>query len=269
MSYKLFESKLNYPALEQEIQKFWEENNTFEKSLKNRESKEPFVFYEGPPSANAAPQLHHVYARAFKDAICRFQTMRGKLVLRKAGWDTHGLPVEIQVEKKLGISGKKQIENIVPGDAKASIAKFNELCRESVWQFKEDWEKLTKRMGYWLDMSDPYITYEPKYIASVWSILKQLWDSGLIYEGHKVVPFCPRCETALSSHEVAQGYDDVTDTSVYVKFKLKAGQKVNDWAVTDNAFILSWTTTPWTLPGNLALAVGDAIAYDLVRSKQN
>ncbi|HYD91550.1 MAG TPA: class I tRNA ligase family protein, partial [Flavobacterium sp.] len=254
--YKPLDSKPNFPELEKEIQAFWEQDKTFQKSIANREGAETFVFFEGPPTANAAPALHHIPSRAFKDAMGRFQTMRGKKVLRKAGWDTHGLPVELQIEKKLGISGKKQIENIVPGDRFASIAEFNKQSKESVWQFKEEWEKLTGRMAYWVDLSDPYVTYDSKYIESVWWILAQLWQKNLVYQGHKVIPYCPRCGTALSSHEVAQGYAEVKDTSVFVKFKLKDQS---------DTYILSWTTTPWTLPGNVALALGEDIEYAKVK----
>jgi len=245
----------DFPKMEEEVLKYWEREKVFEKSVQKTKSGKPFVFYEGPPTANAAPGIHHVEARSFKDVIPRFQTMRGRYVLRKAGWDTHGLPVELQIEKKLGISGKKQIESL-KGTVAESIAYFNALCRESVWQFKEEWEKLTKRMGYWIDLEHPYITYENSYIESVWGVLKKVWDKKLIYQGHKVVPYCPRCGTALSSHEVAQGYEKVKENSVYVKFKVKDQP---------DTYLLSWTTTPWTLPGNVALAVGKDIDYMKVR----
>jgi isoleucyl-tRNA synthetase len=258
---KSIDPRPNFPKLEEEVLKFWDENKIFEKSLDKTKAGDPFVFFEGPPTANAAPALHHVEARAFKDLIPRYQTMRGRFVNRKAGWDTHGLPVELQVEKALGISGKKQIETIKP-TVRDSIIEFNRLCRESVWQYKEEWEKLTKRMGYWVDMNDPYVTYHNSYIESVWWILKKIWDDGNIYLGHKVVPYCPRCGTALSSHEVALGYKNVTDTSVYVKFKLK---RKGEGKTEGNTYILSWTTTPWTLPGNVALAVGADIDYVKVK----
>src|SRR3989344_72906 len=249
--FKPIEPKPKFPELEEEILKFWEENQIFAKSLEQTKNGERFVFFEGPPTANGKPGIHHVEARAFKDLFPRFQTMLGKFVSRKGGWDTHGLPVELEVEKKLGISGKKQIESIKP-NVRDSIIEFNRLCRESVWQYKEDWEKLTKRMGFWVDLDNPYITYSNSYIESVWSIVKEINDKKLIYLGHKVVPYCPRCGTALSSHEVAQGYQTVSDQSVYVKFKLRSEP---------NTYILSWTTTPWTLPGNVALAVGGDIDY--------
>ena len=246
--------QVDFPAEENKILEFWDQEKIFERSVSERANAEPFVFFEGPPTANGKPGIHHVEARAFKDAIPRYQTMRGKRVERKAGWDTHGLPVELQVEKALGISGKPEIENIVPGDKHASIAKFNQLCKESVWQYKTDWEKLTKRMGFWVDLEHPYITYETDYVESVWWVLKQLWEKGLLYEDFKVVPYCPRCGTALSSHEVAQGYEDTTDRSVYIKFKVKNQA---------NTYLLAWTTTPWTLPGNVALAVGKDVKYGI------
>lgn len=251
--------KANFPSMEEEILKFWKEKQIFEKSLEKTKNGKPFVFYEGPPTANGKPGIHHVEARAFKDIIPRFQTMMGRYVYRKAGWDTHGLPVELQVEKKLGISGKKQIESLKP-TVRESIIEFNKLCKESVWQYKEEWDRLTERMGYWVDLKNPYITYHNSYIESVWWVLKQIWDKGLVYLGHKVVPYCPRCGTALSSHEVALGYKKVWDQSVYVKFKVSTeGGKYS------NTYILSWTTTPWTLPGNVALAVGKTIKYAKVR----
>src|SRR3989344_4448362 len=267
--FKPVDSHPDFPEMEEEVLKYWEREKVFEKSLQKTKDGKPFVFYEGPPTANAAPGIHHVEARSFKDVIPRFQTMRGRYVLRKAGWDTHGLPVELQIEKQLGISGKKQIESLKSTVAE-SIAYFNKLCRESVWQFKEEWERLTKRMGYWVDLEHPYITYENSYIESVWGVLKKVWDKKLIYQGHKVVPYCPRCGTALSSHEVAQGYEKVKENSVYVKFKVVSSKVVgskqksgNLQLSTDNlpTYSLSWTTTPWTLPGNVALAVGKDIEY--------
>ena len=245
---------LNLPEEEEKTLAFWEREDIFRRSVNERPIDKPFVFYEGPPTANAKPAIHHVLGRTFKDAIPRYKTMRGFRVERKAGWDTHGLPVELQVEKALGISGKPQIENLVPGDVSASIAKFNQLCQESVWQYKDEWEKLTKRMGFWLDMDHPYVTCERPYIESVWWILKQIWDKGLLYEDFKVLPYCYRCGTALSSHEVASGYEDVTDRSIYIKFAVK-GQ--------ENTYLLAWTTTPWTLPGNVALAVNPTVEYSI------
>ncbi len=236
---------MNFSEIEEKILRFWEENKIFEKSLKKKSPKGNFVFYEGPPTANGKPGIHHVEARAFKDLIPRFKTMRGFKVERKAGWDTHGLPVELEVEKELKLKSKKDIEEY-------GIAEFNEKCKESVWRYKEEWEKMTKRIGFWIDLENPYITYENDYIESLWWIIKQAYDKGLMYKGHKVVPQCPRCGTALSSHEVAQGYEKISEESVYIKFKIKNRQ---------NEYILAWTTTPWTLPGNVALAVGENIDY--------
>ena len=236
---------MDFPKMEEEILQEWKQKNVFAKSLKARKKAKRFVFYEGPPTANAGPGFHHVLARVFKDIICRYKTMQGFLVDRKGGWDTHGLPVELQIEKKLGLKSKKDIE-------KYGIAKFNKVCRDSVWEFKKEWEDLTERIGFWLDMQHPYITYETSYIESLWWIIKQFWDKGLLYKDYKVVPFCTRCGTPLSSHELAQGYKTVKDRSVYAKFK------------TDGAYFLAWTTTPWTLPGNVALAVDADIDYVLV-----
>ncbi len=253
------------PEREKEILAFWEDKKIFTKSLQQTAKGKPFVFYEGPPSANGRPGLHHVLARAFKDIICRYQTMCGRYVARRAGWDTHGLPVEVQVEKELGLKSKRDIENIVPGDRRASIITFNQKCQESVWRYRDLWEKLTSRMGYWLDMENPYVTYEPEYIESLWWIISQVNRQGLLYQGHKILHWCPRCGTGLSSHEIAQGYQTVTDTSVFVKFKLAPHQKIGKITVPANTYILSWTTTPWTLPGNVALAVNKNIKYVLVK----
>ncbi len=242
---------IKFPELEDKILDFWKENNIFHKSLTKDAPEGRFVFFEGPPTANGKPGIHHVLARAFKDLIPRYKTMRGFRVERKAGWDTQGLPVELQVEKELKFKGKPDIE-------KFGVAEFNAKCREDVWKYKADWEKLTERMGFWLDLEHPYVTYENYYIESLWWIFKKVWEEGLLYQDYKVLPHCPRCGTALSSHEVAQGYQSVQDTSVYIKFKL-----VDE----PNTFILSWTTTPWTLPGNVALAVGEKIKYVKVKIK--
>ncbi len=230
---------------EEEVLKFWTTNKIFEQSMAKESTGGDFVFYEGPPTANAKPALHHLEARAFKDVIPRYKTMRGFKVRRKAGWDTHGLPVELQVEKALGLKSKKEIEAY-------GIEKFNQQCRADVWKFLNLWSDFTNRIGYWLDRTDEYITYNNSYIESVWNILKTTNDKELLYKDYKVVPWCPRCGTGLSSHELAQGYAEIKDLSVYVKFKI-AGQ--------DNTYLLAWTTTPWTLPGNVALAVGKNIAY--------
>lgn len=257
MSFKKVKQRAKFPKLEEEVLKFWHKNKIFAKSIKNREGKKDYIFYEGPPTANGKPGIHHVLARAFKDIYCRYKTMKGYRVLRRAGWDTQGLPVEIEVEKSLGLSGKKDIEDLVKGDTRASIIKFNEGCRKSVWKYKSDWEDLTRRMGFWIDMSDPYITYENEYLEKLWGLIKKIWDKGLLFKDYKVMLHCPRCETSLSSHEVAQGYKKVKEDSVFIKFKIKEKDE----------YILVWTTTPWTLPGNVALAVGKDIDYVLVESE--
>jgi len=259
-------SKAGLPELEKETLSFWNKKKIFLKSLKQTAKNKKFVFYEGPPSANGRPGLHHVLARSFKDIICRYKTMQGFNVPRQAGWDTHGLPVEIQVEKSLGLKSKKDIENLVPGNKRESIIFFNQKCRESVWQYRDLWENLTNRMGYWLEMENPYITYDSKYIESLWWIFKKISDKGLLYQGHKVIPWCPRCGTGLSSHEIAQGYKTVTENSVYIKFKLLPKQKIDKFSTDEKTYILSWTTTPWTLPGNVALAIGEKIKYIAVRT---
>lgn len=247
------QEKKTFPQIEEDVLKLWQDRGIFKKTLAKESPKGTFVFYEGPPTANGRPGIHHLLARAFKDIVLRYKTMQGFNVPRKAGWDTHGLPVELQVEKELGISGKPDIE-------KYGVKEFNAKCKESVWVYKEEWEKLTARMGYWLDMENPYVTYSNEYIESVWSAIKQVGDNGLVYLGHKVVPHCPRCGTALSSHEVAQGYKEVTEPTIYVAFKLKQDPKTS---------IVSWTTTPWTLPGNVALAVGKEIEYSKVKIDDN
>ncbi len=237
--------KVNIAEIEKEILDFWEKENIFHKSLKIRENSPHFVFYEGPPTANGRPGIHHVISRTIKDVVCRYKTMKGFMVTRKAGWDTHGLPVEIEVEKMLNIEGKEGIEEY-------GISKFNEKCRESVFNYKKEWDDLTRRMGYWLDLDDPYITFENDYIESVWWILKNFYDRDLIYKGFKILPYCPRCETPLSSHEVSQGYREVKDPSVYIKFRLSDEP---------DTYFLVWTTTPWTLISNVALAVHPEVEY--------
>ncbi len=251
-------SKFSLPEIEEKVLEFWHTNAIFEKTLTSRKKSKKFVFYEGPPTANGRPGLHHVLARSFKDIILRYKSMRGFYVPRRAGWDTHGLPVELEVEKKLGIKSKKEIESY-------GVSKFNQECRKSVWQYQDEWEKLTNRIGFWLDMKHPYVTYENDYMESIWFILKQVWEKKLLYKGHKVVPWCTRCGTALSSHEIAQGYKETQDTSVYIKFKLKT--KNPKLKTRGDTYILSWTTTPWTLPGNVALAVGKSIKYQVVSIK--
>jgi len=241
-----------FVAREEAILKFWDEAEIFKQSLKKDAPNGNFIFFEGPPTANGLPGIHHVLARAFKDVLPRFKTMNGFRVERKAGWDTHGLPVELQVEKELGLAGKPDIE-------KYGIKEFNQKCQESVWKYTDEWEKMTKRIAFWLDLEKPYVTYENYYMESLWWILKEADKKGLLYKGHKVVPHCPRCGTALSSHEVAQGYKLVKENSVYLKFKITVGNK----KVAAGDHILAWTTTPWTLPGNVALAVGEKIKYVL------
>jgi isoleucyl-tRNA synthetase len=232
---------------EERVLEFWKENNIFEKSVSKNEDKKEFVFYEGPPTANAKPALHHLEARAFKDVIPRYKTMQGFHVRRRAGWDTHGLPVELQIEKKLGLQSKKEIEQY-------GVAKFNKECKDSVFEYIGEWEKFTDRIGYWVDKKNAYYTFDAKYVESLWSIVKHVDDRDLLYKDYKVVPWCPRCGTGLSSHELGQdgAYQEVKDISVYVKFKI-VGQK--------NTYLLAWTTTPWTLPGNVALSVGKDIDY--------
>ncbi|HEY4511488.1 MAG TPA: class I tRNA ligase family protein [Candidatus Paceibacterota bacterium] len=262
--------KSNIALREEEILKFWEERQIFEKSLSQTQGKKEFVFYEGPPTANGKPGIHHLVARAFKDAIPRYKTMRGFHVRRKGGWDTHGLPVELQVEKELGLKSKKEIEQF-------GIGAFNKKCKESVWKYVDEWKRFTKRIGYWIDLEHPYVTYDPKYIESLWAIVKRVHERDLLYKDYKVVPWCPRCGTGLSSHELAQGYQDVKDLSLTVKFKVKSddsdrhprgnGDPVAEKKVKNEGetYLLAWTTTPWTLPGNAALAVGENVDYVKVK----
>ena len=240
----------SFPELEHEVLARWKERDVFAESLRAREGRPEFVFYEGPPTANGKPGAHHVLARVFKDIFPRYKTMRGFHVARKGGWDTHGLPVEIQVEKQLGLTSKTEIEAY-------GIEEFNAACRASVFTYLEDWNALTERIGFWLDLDDAYRTLDPGYVESVWWALKQIWNKGLIYEGHKVVPYCPRCGTALASHEVAQGYKDVVDTSVYVRIPVKA----DHGPVRAGDELLIWTTLPWTVLPNALVAVNPAIAY--------
>ena len=237
-SFRPVDPKQSFPEMEERINAAWKESRVFERQLEQREDAEVWSFYEGPPTANGRPGSHHVLSRVFKDIYPRYRAMRGYRVPRKAGWDCHGLPVELEVEKQLGISSKQEIEDY-------GIEKFNQLCRESVFTYVEEWNRLTDRIGFWIDLDDPYVTMDSEYIESVWWSLKELYESDRLYEGHRVSPYCPRCGTALSSHEVAQGYRDVIDPSVYVRFPLTGR----------DASLLIWTTTPWTLPGNYAVAV--------------
>lgn len=238
------DTKQSFPELEQRVLERWREREVFARSLTRREGAPLWNFYEGPPTANGRPGSHHVLARAFKDVYPRYRAMCGYRVPRKAGWDCHGLPVEIEVERQLGISSKQEIEDY-------GIDKFNQRCRASVFEYVEEWNRLTERIGFWIDLDDPYVTLENDYIESVWWSLKQLWEKERLYEGHKVVPYCPRCGTALSSHEVAMGYQDVEDPSIFIKIPLIGAQE----------YLLVWTTTPWTLPGNVAVAVAPEVTY--------
>ncbi|MER3523233.1 MAG: isoleucine--tRNA ligase [Ignavibacteria bacterium] len=251
MNFKELTEKIPYPQIDQEILSFWKEQRIFEKSITTREGKPGFTFYEGPPTANGKPGIHHVMSRTLKDLVCRYKTMRGFQVHRKAGWDTHGLPVEIEVEKQLGFKHKDEIVDF-------GIEKFNRLCRESVWKYKSDWEVMTEQMGYWVDLSKPYITFENEYIESIWWALKRFYEEGMMYKGYKIQPYCPRCETPLSSHEVSLGYEDVKDPSVYAKMRLKSKPDTS---------LLVWTTTPWTLISNVALAVHPDVSYVRVDHK--
>jgi isoleucyl-tRNA synthetase len=256
--------------MEENILKMWNERKIFEKSIENRQGQPRFNLYEGPPTANGSPGIHHVLARVFKDVFPRYKTMRGYYAPRIAGWDTHGLPVELEIEKKLGFSGKTQIEQY-------GIAEFNAKCRESVFAYLKDWESLTERIGFWVDLQHPYITMKNEYIESVWWAIKQMWDKGLIYQGYRVTPHCPRCGTSLSSHEVALGYqDDTEDPSIYIKFKIvltslqgsEAKEGLHKLLKSSDkpAYFLAWTTTPWTLPGNTALAVASGAEYAVIET---
>lgn len=242
--YKKIDASKSFMDLEKDVLKLWEEKNVIQKNFDSNEDGEYFTFYDGPPTANGKPHVGHVLTRVMKDIIPRYKVMKGYKVLRKAGWDTHGLPVELEIEKKLGISGKPQIE-------KYGVEDFVKQCKESVFTYVEMWRQMSERLAYWVDMDTPYVTFHNNYIESVWWALKQMWDKELIYKGFKIMPYCPRCGTTLSSHEVAQGYKDVKDSSVYVKFKLKNEDK----------YVLVWTTTPWTLPSNVALAVNKKYDY--------
>ena len=243
--YNKVSTDLNFVEREKNVIEFWKKNDIFKKSLKLREGHKTFMFYDGPPTANGKPHIGHIETRVFKDVVPRFWTMKGYEVPRKAGWDTHGLPVELEVEKALGINGKPQIE-------KYGVEPFIQKCKESVWKYKHEWELMSDRVGFWADMEHPYVTYENDYIESEWWALKTISDKGLLYKGHKIVPYCPRCGTSLSSHEVAQGYKDVKETSCIAKFKVKGEE---------NTYILAWTTTPWTLPSNVALCVSPKDKY--------
>ena len=247
--YKKVPTTLNFVEREKETLKFWKDNQIFEKSVQLRKGAPAYTFFDGPPTANGKPHIGHVLTRAMKDIIPRYKTMRGYDVLRKAGWDTHGLPVELEVEKELGLDGKEQIEQY-------GVIPFIQKCKESVWKYKGEWEVMSDRMGFWADMDNPYITYDNDYIESEWWALKTIYEKGLLYKGHKIVPYCPRCGTALSSHEVAQGYKEVKETSATVRFRVPDEE---------NTYFLAWTTTPWTLPSNVSLCVNPDVTYAYVR----
>ena len=248
-----------FVGMEHDVLDTWKQKDIIKKSFDLNKGKRYFTFYDGPPTANGMPHAGHILTRVMKDIIPRYKVMQGYRVIRKAGWDTQGLPVELEIEKKLGISGKAQIEEY-------GVEKFIKECRNSVFQYVNVWEEMTNKVGFWVDMDDPYITYENKYIESIWWGIKELWKKGLLYEGHKVMPYCPRCGTALSSHEVAQGYKDVKDLTCVAKFKVEAGEKIGDTPFEPNTYILAWTTTPWTLPSNLALCVNKSYDYVLVKA---
>ena len=247
--YQKVSTDLNFVDREKEVEKFWRENDIFHKSMKNRKEGETYTFYDGPPTANGKPHIGHVLTRVIKDMIPRYRTMKGYMVPRKAGWDTHGLPVELEVEKLLGLDGKEQIEEY-------GLDPFITKCKESVWKYKGMWEDFSGTVGFWADMDDPYVTYDDNYVESEWWALKEIWNKGLLYKGFKIVPYCPRCGTPLSSHEVAQGYKDVKERSAVARFKVKG----------EDAYILAWTTTPWTLPSNVALCVNPNETYAKVKA---
>ena len=265
-------AKVNFIQLEEDILRFWKERDIFPRSIKGRMGGPHYVFYEGPPTANGSPGVHHVPARVYKDVFCRYKTMKGYHVPRKAGWDTHGLPVELEVERSLALTSKAQIEGY-------GVARFNDHCRQSTLKYVEEWEAVTERLGYWLDLEHPYITLSNSYIESCWWIIKQLWDKNLIYQGYKVTPHCPRCGTTISSHEVALGYDDAEDPSVYIKFELEPSSLekktrlqallASSRVLAKPAFLLAWTTTPWTLPGNTALAVAPRADYSVMEGDRD
>ena len=262
MSTKFTEYKgLDLPKVADEILNYWEENNIFEKSVTTREGKEPFVFFEGPPSANGLPGVHHVLARAIKDIFPRYKTMKGFQVKRKAGWDTHGLPIELGVEKELGIT-KEDIGKTI------SVEDYNAACRKAVMRYTDVWNDLTQKMGYWVNMDDPYITYDPKYMESVWWLLKEIYTKKLMYKGYTIQPYSPKAGTGLSSHELNQPgtYQDVTDTTVVAQFKANENSLPDFLQNEGDIFFLAWTTTPWTLPSNTALTVGPKIDYVLVET---
>ena len=247
--FKKVDTNLSFREREAETLRFWNEKGIFEESVREREGAPSFTFYDGPPTANGKPHIGHVLTRVIKDMIPRYRTMKGYEVIRKAGCDTHGLPVELEVEKLLGLDGKEQIE-------KYGLDPFIGKCKESVWKYKGMWEDFSDRVGFWADMNDPYVTYHDSFIESEWWALKKIFDKGLLYKGFKIVPYCPRCGTPLSSHEVAQGYKTVKERSAVVRFRVKS----------EDAYLLAWTTTPWTLPSNVALCVNPKETYVKVKA---
>ena len=247
--YSKVETNLNFVEREKQTEKFWKDNDIFQKSMEMRRDGETYTFYDGPPTANGKPHIGHVLTRVIKDMIPRYQTMKGKYVPRKAGWDTHGLPVELEVEKLLGLNGKEQIEAY-------GMEPFIEKCKESVWKYKGMWEDFSGTVGFWADMDDPYVTYHDDFIESEWWALKEIWEKKLLYKGFKIVPYCPRCGTPLSSQEVAQGYKTVKERSAIVRFPV----------IGEDAYFLAWTTTPWTLPSNVALCVNPEETYCKVKA---
>ena len=251
-------SKVSFPQIEEKVLAFWKEKDIFKRSVDARKGGPRFVLYDGPPTVNGSPALHHILTSVFKDVIPRYKAMKGYYAPRIAGWDTHGLPVELEIEKQIGISSKPQIEAY-------GIDKFNELCRQSVFKYIKEFSDVIERAGYWVDMENAYVTLNNSYIESVWWAIKQMWDKGLVYQGYRVTPHCPRCGTSLSSHEVAQGYkEDTEDPSVYIKFKV-AGKPAADLPSDKPVYLLAWTTTPWTLPGNTALAVAADAEYAVLK----
>ena len=247
--YQKVSTDLNFVDREKQVEKFWKDNDIFRKSMEQREGCPTYTFYDGPPTANGKPHIGHVLTRVIKDMIPRYRTMKGYMVPRKAGWDTHGLPVELEVEKLLGIDGKEQIEEY-------GLDPFIGKCKESVWKYKGMWEDFSGTVGFWADMDDPYVTYHDNFIESEWWALKQIWDKGLLYKGFKIVPYCPRCGTPLSSHEVAQGYKTLKERTAIVRFKIKD----------EDAYFLAWTTTPWTLASNIGLCVNPTDTYIKVKA---
>jgi isoleucyl-tRNA synthetase len=252
--YKTVDPRVNFPAMEEAILKFWEEEKIFKKSLETRKDAEDFVFYDGPPFATGLPHYGHILAGTIKDVIPRYQTMKGKHVSRRFGWDCHGLPVEYEMEKQLGISGKTEIE-------KYGVANFNEQCRSIVLRYTNEWKNIITRTGRWVDFEDDYKTMEPDYMESIWWVVKRLWEKKLVYEGHYILPYCPRCSTVLSNHELnLGGYKDVHDPAITVRFKVKDQE---------NTYLLAWTTTPWTLPSNLAVCMGPDIDYVKIKDGED